>query len=81
MMVQNFKLWGYGGTGIRAIKKSNVTVTNCDIYQGGGAFLTAKTTRYGDGIGLEEGGENIFVYGCFISMQYEEGFTMQSHGR
>jgi hypothetical protein len=79
MLMQDLKFWGFGGTGIRAIQRTNIAITNCDVYEGGGAYLAASTTRYGAGVSFDDGGENILLYGCNISQQYEAGMTMQAH--
>jgi hypothetical protein len=79
MSVSNIKIMGYGGTGAKGVTKVNVTFTDVDVAEGGGAYLGSGTTRFGAGFSFDEGGTNITVDSCTAFNQYEAGFTMQSH--
>lgn len=80
MYIKKIAVRGFGGTGIRAIGKTNITIDSCNIWQGGGSYLGSGTTRYGAGISFDEGGTNLIVHGCHISQPYEACMTLQTHG-
>lgn len=72
----------YGGAhGVAISGAAGVTVSNCEIGYIGGAYNTKSgNSRYGNGVELWCGGEDITVENCWIHQIYDSGLTNQGTG-
>lgn len=61
-----------GSTGCR-----NITITNCEIGWVGGSLFEDGSNRYGNGIELTGGCQDILIENCWIYQVYDAGFTFQ----
>ncbi|PGN53939.1 hypothetical protein CN978_30010 [Priestia megaterium] len=70
------------GTGAHAVKGtvSSVLVSNCDIHEVGGSYLTGYgdgTVRYGNGVEIWAGSKDVLVENNNVYDCYDVAFTMQ----
>ena len=76
VQVDNLKIAFGGMHGISGTKRSNVTITNCEIAYIGGTWLTES--RAGNGIQFGLGASNITVTNNYVHDCYDAGITFQT---
>jgi len=65
--------------GIQFSNSNNITIRDCDISHGGGAYIWGNVIRYGNGVELYNGGHHITVEQCRISWFWDTGITNQGN--
>ena len=78
--IDNLTLKYTGAHGISILGQSNnIKVTNCEIGWIGGS-VQSGSARYGNGVELWNGGENIVVENCWIYQIYDTALSHQGRG-
>jgi len=81
MEVKDIVITGTGGHGIQGNNVENVTISNVEVKEIGGAYMGAKSmdgTRYGNGIEFINGSKNCIVQNCTVEDVYDSGITLQA---
>lgn len=76
VVVQSLHIYGWGGHGIQQRDGLNSVVEDCVVELIGGSQLSG-TTRYGNGVEVWIGAENVVYRGNCVRQTYDAAFTMQ----
>lgn len=63
--------------GVQFSGAHHITIRNCTISHGGGAWIWKDGTRYGNAVELYGGGHDLLVEKCTISAFFDTGITNQ----